>query len=152
MMIDMASLGFFLFTLVMFLPAEVYLMYVNYLARVKYKEHFKETTKLWLWFDKRGLTVPSLILHFVIITSVMVFLASYSELQFFAGLGVGVLLFNVVIDDRALKRKLLCIEVKCMNLEMKKKCLDCVVPNEYDVSLFPHIKIRKKEQQKRKKE
>ena len=151
-MTDMASLGFFLFIMVMFLPAEVYLMYVNYLARVKYKEHFKETTKLWLWFDKRGLTFLSLILHFVITTSAMIFLALYSELQFFAGLGCGVLLFNVAIDDRTLKSKLPCIEVKCIDLEVKKKCLDCVVPNEYDVSLFPHIKIRKKEKQKRKKE
>ena len=127
-------------------------MYVNYLARVKYKEHFKETSKLWLWFDKRGLTVLSLILHFVIITVVMVFLASYSELQFFAGLGCGVLFLNVIVDESSLKRKLACVETKCKNLEIKKKCLDCVVPNEYEVSLFPHLKIRKKEQQKRKKE
>lgn len=56
------SLGGFVLCIMMFLPAEFYLMYVNYLARVKYKEHFKETTKLWLVFDKRRLTVPSLIL------------------------------------------------------------------------------------------
>jgi hypothetical protein len=45
-MSDTMSLGGFVVCMTMFLPAEFYLMYVNYLARVKYKEHFKETTKL----------------------------------------------------------------------------------------------------------
>lgn len=74
----------------------------------------------------------------------MVFLASYSELQFFAGLGCGLLWLNAIIDDRALKSKLPCIETKCVNLDIRKKCLNCTVPNEYDISLFPRIKIRKK--------
>lgn len=144
MMTDMLSLEGFVVCMTISLAAEFYLMYINYLARVKYKEHFKEASKLWLRFDKRGLTVPSLILHFAIITSVMMLLASYSELQFFAGLGCGLLLFNAVLDDSTLKRKLPCIETQCANLDIKKKCFNCAVPNEYDISLFPRIRIRKK--------
>jgi len=138
------NLGGFVFCMTVFLPAESYLMYVNYLARVKYKEYFKEQTRLWLEFDKRGLTVLALVLHFTIITGAMVFLASYSELQFFAGLGCGLVWLNAFIDDKALKSKLPCIETKCANLDVRKKCLDCAIPNEYDVSLFPRIRIRKK--------
>lgn len=144
MMSDIIGSGSLVFYMIMFLPAEFYLMYLNYLARVKYKEHFKETTKLWLIFDKRGLTVLSLILHFAIVTIGMVFLASYSELQFFAGLGCGLVWFNAIVDDRTLKSKLPCIETKCANLDIRKKCLNCAVPNEYNISLFPRIRIKKK--------
>ncbi|MFZ0965196.1 MAG: hypothetical protein WAN82_01025 [Candidatus Bathyarchaeia archaeon] len=143
-MSDIIGSGSLVFYMIMFLPAEFYLMYLNYLARVKYKEHFKETTKLWLIFDKRGLTVLSLILHFAIVTIGMVFLASYSELQFFAGLGCGLVWFNAIVDDRTLKSKLPCIETKCANLDIRKKCLNCAVPNEYNISLFPRIRIKKK--------
>jgi len=141
---DIMSLGGFVVCMVMFLPAEFYLMYVNYLARIKYKEHYREKTRLWLEFDKRGLGVLALILHFAIITSAMMFLASYSELQFFAGLGCGLVWLNAIVDGKTLKSKLPCIETKCVNLDVLKKCLDCAVPNEYDVSLFPRVRIKKK--------
>ena len=148
MMTDM-NLGVFVLYLVMFLPAELYLMYVNYLARVKYKEHFRETSKLWLWFDKKGFTFISLILHFVL-TSGMMFIVLFFNFRFFAGLGCGVLWFNAIVDDRRLERKLLCIEKKCEKLELGKKCLDCAVLDEYDISLFPRKQIRKKNNKKEK--
>lgn len=148
---DMMNLGSFVLCMTMFLPAESYLMYVNYLARVKFKEHYKEQTRLWLEFDKRGLTVLALILHFAVTTSAMVFVASYSELQFFAGLGCGLVWFNAIVDDKALKSKLPCIETKCASLDVRRKCLDCTVPSEYNISLFPRIRIRRKKTKEKKK-
>lgn len=86
---DIASSGNLFLYIMIVLVAEFYLMYVNYLARVRYKEYFKEQTRLWLELDKRGLTVLALILHFAFITGAMAFLASNSSLQFFAGVGCG---------------------------------------------------------------
>jgi hypothetical protein len=147
MMSEMVSLVSFVFCMVMFLPAESYLLYVNYLARVKYKEQFKEQTRLWLKFDKRGLTVLALILRFVVMTIVMVILAIFSELFFFAwvcGMVCGLVWANAFFDDKTLKSKLPCIETICSELGRKKKCLNCAVPDEYDVSLFSHVRIKKK--------
>lgn len=123
------SIGFIL-SMIAFMPAGSYLTYVNYLARIKYKEHFRERTKLWLIFDKRGLTVLALILHFAIMTGILVVLASYSQLLFLAGLECGVVWFNTMIDDRTLKRKLSCVETKCANVEAQRKCLDCAIPDK----------------------
>lgn len=118
--------------------------YLNYLGRVKYKDHFSETTKLWFRFDKKGLTVLSLLLHFIIITTGILFLACYDSFQFLAGLGCGFLILNVVVDERTLKRNLPCIEMKCEKLDAKKKCLNCFSRDEYDVSLFPRVRITTK--------
>lgn len=93
------------------------LEYVNYRARVSFK--LLEMNPIWRWFDKRGLTWMSLMLHFCIVVGLTsVFLFVYG-LAFSLGVFVGFISLNLVADYLTLSKNKRCMTM-CPDY---KKCV-----------------------------
>jgi len=131
----------FLFTAIF---SEFYLLYLNYLARVRYKKYFVELNPTWRWFDKRGKTHVALLLGFLISFFIIIFLG-ITELHIFLGFMVGIISTNTVFDDMTFRRRYLCIKFQCTKLEEVRKCTECELQEQYSVSPIFLIVEKKKE-------
>ena len=123
--------------------SELYLVYVNYLARVRYKKYFTEMNPTWKWFDKRGLTHVSLVLGFIISFLIAIFFGPVLLAHSLIGFLAGAIATNAVFDRITFGRRYLCIKLRCKRLEEVRKCTTCEFQNQYDVDVFS-LKVRKK--------
>ena len=125
-----------IFVLIVFgFLSEIVLLYVNYLARVRYKKYFTEVNPTWKWFDNRGLTHLALFLGFLASIGLIIgggFLASHALL----GLLVGSIMTNAFFDVLTFKRRYICIKLKCDRVDEVAKCTKCELQDEYDVDIF----------------
>jgi len=139
-----------LFTVVVCILCEVMLCYVNYLARFKFRDTFREETGVWAWMDAKNLTVPSLIIHACIIAGFQLF-AYALDFVYFSAITLGIVMTNLVFDYATVKRGIVCMD-KCDKTavqgmpisEVRKVCIACGLPKEYEVTIFPKIKVKRK--------
>ena len=54
----------------LYIPAQIWLSYRNYRARVKYKEFFRETNELWRKYDDEGRAKDAILLSVLLHCSI----------------------------------------------------------------------------------
>jgi len=86
---------------------EIWLLRLNWLGRKKFGMY--ESSRIWRWFDRRGLTTLSLCIHFVGVT---LLLSAWMAIGEVLGLAVvvGILLANAIIDNASIKRRSTCMQ------------------------------------------
>jgi len=84
---------------------EVWLLRTNWLARKKHAMY--EMNPLWRWFDRRGWTRITLVIHFCIIMGISS-LFLFSQVALMLALYIGVLAFNALYDNIQLTHRLKC--------------------------------------------
>jgi len=147
--VDQIILGFTFFAFF----SELWLIYINYLARVRYKKYFVEMNPTWRWFDKKGLAHLSLVLSFIIDTTIILAFGMSTLTGAFLGLITGMLFTNAAFDQITFRRGFICIKSGCAILEDRiTKCMNCTFQEEYNVGSFSLKLYQKKRETKFKQE
>ena len=110
----------------LFLPvavAEVILIYINYLGRVKYRKFFAEGNFVWRKIDEKKPEV-SLGLHIFAVFALVAITSFLLELYFFI---VGFLSFNIMADFMTVIPRLRCISMKCPVIKTQRLCIKCLL-------------------------
>lgn len=106
---------------------EVCLLYINYLARVKYKQYFREQNWIWRFFDRSNNVPLSLLLHFGIVF-IFTLAAMSIEITFPLGTLFGFLYANLYFDFKTYSKFKRCAKRKCLFMEEKvDRCRQCEV-------------------------
>jgi hypothetical protein len=125
-----------------YVVAEGYLAYLNYIARVKYKRFFREMTGWWRFLDKKN-PVLSIIAGIAYTGAAMAILL-WLQLFTAAGVLLGIVICNAVVDDISLRRRIPCIKSECPKIEATRSCVTCDEPEKYRVNMFTQkIKLKK---------
>ena len=132
---------FFLITM----GSEFYLLYLNYLARVRYKKYFTEMNPTWKWFDKRGWVHVSLFLGFMLSFGLALVFGPILLAHALLGFLAGTISTNAIFDHMTFGRRYLCIKLRCDKLEEVSKCTKCELQDQYEVDIFS-LRVRKKEE------
>lgn len=140
--------------IILFAFFELELISLNYLCRIKYKQHFREGEKFKAKLDREGHRVFSV---FVFPLAIKVFLlASFISIYYAVDTTLGLCLIwfllgliftNVMIDKMTFEDKMVCIKSGCPKVLQPSICEHCDVHKKYDFSLrlFQDPKITKKE-------
>jgi len=126
LLVKWAGVGWWL----MILPVgiiETVLVYVNYLARVRYKKYFVELNSLWNKLDRKS-TSTSLLAHIFIVLLIATVTAAFClEAYFFV---LGFLMFNMISDMATVAQRTQCIKITCPYLKYRMLCVKCISMKE----------------------
>ena len=124
-----------LIVLALGIPTELYLIKINYEARVKLKEYFVEGNEVWRWFDNKGGKIAKLgfLLHFLGVITMLTILSIFDV--FVAASFVAFMVVMAQLDYSTLNSRKKCIAKQCPVLE---KCIICRQNDE--TGLFTEIK------------
>ena len=134
---------------ILFAVSESSFLYVNYLARVKYKGQFREMTGIWRHLDKKIPTALSVILGICLTSSLFAITLILDDLTMFSAIITGIVASNAMIDYVVVERSIVCIKLDCKQ-EQRSICRKCDIPEQYNVNMITqNIKKRKITQKKK---
>jgi hypothetical protein len=105
------------------LVAELILLYVNNIARVKYKRYFMELNPIWKKVDESNAAV-SMLAQFCLVMGVATVTLLFAVEFFF--LIFGALLINLLLDYVTVAQRVQCVKMRCPNLTSRVTCLQCM--------------------------
>lgn len=126
-----------LILLITIIICEVILLKINYDARVKYKQYFKELNPLWEKLDKINPKI-SFFSHFIIVIALAILLLTIPltlEIFYFF---LGFLLFNTYSDIITVTKRVRCIKIKC---PYSTPCIQCMTKQSHKTCIVCGYKL-----------